>query len=134
MFLVIRVLENLGITYLISGSLAAAIYGEPRATRDADILADIKPEHVEKIYEMLEPQFNISQDAIRNAIRHRSSFNAIHYESLFKVDIFVPQNRVFDEQELERRALRVVATEPERRAYVATVEDLILAKLDWYRQ
>ncbi len=132
--LVIAVLERLRIRYLISGSLASAIYGEPRATRDADILADIKPEHIQPLYEMLEPEFNISKEAIQNALEQRSSFNVIHYESLFKVDVFVPKNRWFDEQELERRALHVVALEPEKRAYLASAEDVILAKLDWYRQ
>ncbi|MBI4533757.1 MAG: hypothetical protein HY711_07395 [Candidatus Melainabacteria bacterium] len=133
-FLVITALERLGIRYLIGGSLASAIYGEPRATRDVDILADIRPEHVQPLYEMLELQFNISTEAIQNALKHRSSFNAIHYQSLFKVDVFVPKNRQFDEQEFQRRALHVVAYAPERRAYVASAEDIILAKLDWYRQ
>ncbi|MBX9669780.1 MAG: hypothetical protein K2X93_19305 [Candidatus Obscuribacterales bacterium] len=131
-FLVIEVLEKLGIRYLISGSLASAIYGEPRATRGADLLADIKPNHAQQLFEMLEPEFNVSIEAIRNAIDNRSSFNLIHYKSLFKVDVFVPKNR-FDEQELERRALHLVARHPEKSAYVASAEDVILAKLDWYR-
>lgn len=132
--LVIVAFEVLGIRYLIAGSLASAIYGEPRATRDADLLADIRPEHVEPLYEMLEPQFNISKEAIENALKHRSSFNAIHFQSLFKVDVFVPKNRQFDEQEFQRRVLRVVAHDPDKRAYVASAEDTILAKPDWYRQ
>jgi hypothetical protein len=133
-FLVITALEELRIRYLIGGSLASSIYGEPRATRDADILADIKHEHVEPLYEALEPQFNISKEAIRDALKHRSSFNVIHFQSLFKIDVFVPKNRQFDEQEFQRRILRVVAQHPEKQAYVASAEDIILAKLDWYRQ
>lgn len=131
--LVITVLEKLGVRYLIGGSLASSIYGEPRATRDADILADIKPEHIEPVYHMLEPQFNISKEAIRNALKHRSSFNAIHLQSLFKVDVFIPKNRQFDEQEFQRMALHIVANNPDRHAFVASVEDIILAKLEWYR-
>jgi hypothetical protein len=132
--LVIAALERLGIRYLIGGSLASTIYGEPRATRDADILADVRPEHAQPLCEMLESEFNISPEAIQHALTHRRSFNAIHYQSLFKVDVFVPKNRLFEEQEFQRRALHVVARNPDKQAYVASVEDIILAKLDWYRQ
>lgn len=130
---VIEALEKLGIRYLIAGSLASAIYGEPRATRDADLLADIKPNQAHLLLEMLEADFNISIEAICNALQHRSSFNVIHYESLFKIDIFIPKNQ-FDQQELERRTLHVVAPDPEKRAYFASAEDVILSKLQWYRQ
>lgn len=132
-FLVIEALEKLDIRYLIAGSLASAIYGEPRATRDADLLADIKPHHARPLFEILEREFNVSTEEIRNALDNRSSFNVIHYQSLFKVDVFLPKNR-FDKQELERRALHIVTQHPEKSAYVATAEDVILAKLDWYRK
>ena len=132
-FLVIDVLEKLGIRYLIGGSLASGIHGEPRFTRDADLLADIKSEHVEPLYNMLAPEFNIAQEAIQDALRYRSSFCVIHFESVFKVDMFLPKHRQFDEQQLQRRSVQVVTSNPEKRAYVATVEDTILAKLEWYR-
>jgi len=131
--LVVTVLEELQIRYLIGGSLASAIYGEPRATRDADILADIRTEHIEPLCEMLEPQFYIAKEAIESALKHRSSFNVIHLQSVFKVDIFVPKNRQFEEQEFERRTVHILAHNPEKRAYVASAEDIILAKLEWYR-
>lgn len=132
--LVIAALDKLGIRYLIGGSFASSIYGEPRATRDADIVADLKPEHVDLLCDLLEPEFSVSREDILNALEYRRSFNVIHYQSLFKVDIFIPKNRQFEEQEFQRRALHVLAHDPERRAYVASAEDIILAKLDWYRQ
>ncbi len=132
-FLVIDALESLQITYLIGGSLASGVYGEPRATRDTDILADIKQEHVKKLCTLLKSEFNISSEAIENALRYRSRFNAIHFATLFKIDIFIPKHRAFDEQELRRRALHVVASDPERQAFVASAEDIVLAKLEWYR-
>jgi len=132
-FKVIDVLEKLGVRYLIGGSLASSIFGEARATRDADLLADIRAEHAKPLCEALETEFYIAIEAVESAIKHRSSFNAIHFETVFKIDIFVPKNRSFDEQELQRRELRVVSRDPERRAYVASAEDVILAKLEWYR-
>lgn len=133
-FLVIAALEKIGIKYLIGGSFASSIYGEPRATRDADVLADIRAEHAQPLCELLKSEFNISNEAILGAIKHRSSFNVIHYQSLFKVDIFVPKDRRFEEQEFQRRSLQLMARNPDKQAYVASAEDVILAKLEWYQQ
>ncbi len=132
--LVIAVLEGLGVRYLLAGSLASAIYGEPRSTRDADILAELGVEHVAPLVQLLESQFYVATEAIEDAVRNRSSFNVIHYNSLFKVDIFLPKARPFDEQELQRRVRRVLSINPERSAFVASAEDVVLAKLDWFRQ
>ena len=133
-FKVIDALDELGIRYLIGGSLASSIFGEPRATRDTDLLADIKLEHAKALCETLESEFHISMEAIENALRDRSRFHVIHFQSVFKVDIFVPKKRSFDEQEFQRRQLHVVSRDPERHAYVASVEDIILAKLEWCRE
>lgn len=132
-FLVISALESLQIRYLLGGSLASAIYGEPRATRDADIVAEIGPEHVAAICNLLRPDFIVEEESMLNAVQYRSSFNAIHLDSLFKVDLFIPKNRLFEQEEFRRRVLRVISSEPERYAFVATAEDIILAKLEWYR-
>ena len=52
---------------------------------------------------------------------------------MFKVDIFIPKYRPFDRQQLARREKQVIGTEPDQTAYVASAEDIILAKLEWYR-
>lgn len=58
----------------------------------------------------------------------------IHLGSTFKVDIFVSKGGGFDVAQLERRQLKNVVGDPQRAAYVATGEDTVLAKLDWYRR
>ena len=70
---------------------------------------------------------------MRSAIAHRTSFNLIHLSTLFKIDVFLPKGRSFDDRQFNNRALYVVAQNPERTAYVASAEDTILAKLEWYR-
>jgi hypothetical protein len=132
-FLVITALEELQIRYLVAGSMASSIYGDPRSTRDADLLADIKPEHVERLCQLLQSQFNIPEESVINAIKYRSSFNAIHYDSVFKIDVFIPRSE-FDEQELHRRVKHALGVNSERVAYIATPEDVVVAKLNWYRQ
>ncbi len=130
---VVDVLDELRVRYLIGGSLASTIHGTPRATLDADLLADIKLEHIKQFYEKLSRDFYISEEDMRNAFARKASFNLVHLTTLFKIDIFLPKSRLFDEQQFENRALYVVAENPERSAYVASAEDTILAKLEWYR-
>jgi len=130
---VIEALEALGVPYLIGGSLASAIYGVARATVDTDLVADLRLEHAEPLARALSDAFYVDVESIRDAIRRRSSFNVIHLETMFKVDIFIPKQRPFDQAQFQRRVAQVVTTDPERTAYVASPEDIVLAKLEWYR-
>jgi hypothetical protein len=131
--LVIEALDALGVPYLIGESLASAIHGVARATVDADLVADLRLEHAEQLAQALSDAFYVDAESIRDAIRHCSSFNVIHLETMFKVDVFVHKQRPFDQAQFERRVAQVVATDPERTAYVASAEDTILSKLEWYR-
>ena len=130
---VVEALESLGISYFIGGSFASAVHGVLRATLDADLVADLHLEHAEPLARALADAFYVNADAIRDAVRHRDSFNVVHLETMFKVDVFVLKDRPFDQSELARRSAQVIASDPERTAYVASAEDTILAKLEWYR-
>lgn len=127
------VFERLNIPYFIGGSLATAIHGVARATMDVDIIADIQLAHVESFVSALEITFYVDDEMIKEAIVRRSSFNIIHRETMFKVDIFTNQQRPFDQTQFERRIQQTLADEPVRTAYFSSPEDNILAKLNWYR-
>lgn len=129
---VIRVLEALDVPYLIGGSLASALHGVPRATNDADLIVDLKMELVEPLVRALTPAFYADADSIRQAIRDKRNFNLIHLESMFKIDVFVQKARPFDRAQFNRRISAILATDPERTAFVASAEDTILAKLEWF--
>ncbi len=70
---------------------------------------------------------------IINAVTDHSSFTIIHRESFFKVDIFIPQLRSFEEEQFKRTKRQVLSQEPKIEAYIASAEDTLLAKLEWYR-
>ncbi|MGC9468257.1 MAG: hypothetical protein ACP5HS_06685 [Anaerolineae bacterium] len=131
---VVEVLEQLGVNYLVGGSLASTVYGHVRTTLDSDLIADLRPEHVPPLIEALQPAFYVDEAMIREALAGRGSFNLIHLDTMFKVDIFVVKQRAFDREEMRRRVRHVVVAEPERAIYVATAEDTILAKLEWYHR
>jgi hypothetical protein len=130
---VVEVLDALGVPYLIGGSFASSVYGTYRATADVDLVADLKFEQVEPLVKALRGQFYIDDEAVRDAIRYRRSFSAIHLATMFKVDVFISQRRPYSQMQLERRVKQVIWPEPECSAYLASVEDNILAKLEWFR-
>ena len=131
--LVTDALDALGVPYAIGGSLSSAVHGVMRATMDADLVADLRQDHVEPLIQALENTFYAEEGMMRDAIRRHSSFNVIHLETMFKVDLFVAKPRPFDRAQLARRQLHLLSEEPERRAYVTSAEDVVLAKLEWYR-
>lgn len=130
---VTQVLEDLGISYFIGGSLASSLYGQPRSTMDADIVADFKAVHIDPFVSALASEFYVDAESIREAIRTRRSFNLIHQGTGFKVDVFINKRRAFDDAQFSRRVKEMVLTAPERSAQFASPEDSILAKLEWYR-
>lgn len=131
---VARVLEQHEITYVLVGSLASSMHGMYRSTADIDLLADIKPAHVRPLLDALNKSFYVDEHALRQAVEQRRSFNAIHFDSVFKVDIFIAKADDFVRKQLERRELRKIAPEIDQFIYVATAEDTVLAKLRWYRE
>ena len=131
--LVTQTLEHLGIPYAVGGSLASSLHGVMRSTLDVDIVANVQPEHIQPLVESLSKEFYADDEMMRDAIEHQSSFNLIHYETAFKVDIFIRKSRAFDQMQLDRRRLSVIASNPEESVYVTSPEDTILAKLEWYR-
>jgi hypothetical protein len=131
--LVTAALENKGIRYVLVGSFASSIHGMYRSTADIDILAEIQIEQVHPLFEALRDSFYLDELTMRNAVTQGGSFNAIHFDSVFKVDFFVSRSDEFAVAQLERRESRRISPESSESVYVATVEDSILAKLRWYR-
>lgn len=130
---VARALEDLGIPYVVVGSFASSARGIPRATNDVDFVADIQPAHVPALLAALTDDFYIDEKAVRRAVENRRSFNAIHFDSAFKVDFFIPHAAEFSRQQLVRRQLESLSPDAAQRVYVATAEDTLLAKLCWFR-
>lgn len=131
---VIATLDELGIRYVVGGSFASSFYGEARMTHDVDIVVAVSLQQVPGLVEKLEDDFYINEESVKRAVRSGKTFNAIHFDSSFKVDFFVAHGGGLQEKELERRQLKTLKTEPEVRFYATSAEDIILAKLDGYRK
>jgi len=131
----LAVLDPLEIPYYVGGSVASSAYGIPRTTMAADLVADLPSNQVDEFAALLQPDFYADAATMREAIARGRSFNLIHYKSAYKFDIFPPRHDGYSRREFSRRQfmkIRSVGPEPIECA-VATVEDTILRKLEWYR-
>ncbi len=133
MVTVARIFEELGIAYAVGGSMASAYYGVGRATFNVDFIADVHDENVSPLVAAFRSHFYVDESMIRGAIAQSGSFNLIHNATMFKVDVFIAGAREFDKQQLDRAAPTLVATDPPHQAYLLSAEDVVLAKLNWYR-
>jgi hypothetical protein len=128
-----RILERLRVPYFVGGSLASSLQGIPRATLDADLVADLRLAHVLPLTEALQASFYVDDDSVRQAVVRRSSFNAIHRETAFKVDVFVLRDERYARFSMARRQRVEIDPAGEVVLEVATPEDVVLEKLRWYR-
>ena len=130
---VVAVLDRLGIPYVLDGSLASSIVGEPRATADVDMAIRITEGDVAPLVRALESEFYVSEAAALDAVRRHASFNLVHLESVQKVDLFVLGDELLDRRQLEGRTRVLVSEDPPCELWVGSPEDQILRKLSWYR-
>ena len=127
------ILEKLGIPYLIGGSLASTLYGMVRTTQDSDIISEMRPEHIQPFVTSLQNEFFIDEEMIADSIQQNSSFNIIHRDTMFKVDVFIPRPRPFQRSQITRAKRQTFSLEKEMSANFASAEDTILSKFEWYR-
>lgn len=131
--LVTEIFDYLNIPYMLGGSLASSVHGIPRATQDIDIVADIKPFHVAPLVKAFEVAFYIDAEMVQEAIKCRSSFNIIHLETMFKVDIFILKDDLTSIDEMSRRKPCQISEESQQAFFVSSAEDIIIQKLHWFQ-
>jgi hypothetical protein len=130
---VVDELSRLGVRHYIGGSVASSMHGAGRSTLDVDIVAELDEATAPSLIASLKSEFYVSDAAVLDAVRRRSCFNLIHLATSFKVDVFVSQDREFDRSVLGRAVKNTIGDSEVVSAPVATPEDIILLKLEWYR-
>ena len=130
--LVSRHLDALQVAHTIGGSIASSFAGEPRATIDIDFVVALEERQVEQLAAALDNEFYVDVDALRRAVRTKTSANLIHRETQLKVDLFVAGGTALDARQLARR--QAVEFPDGRRLFVHPPEDILLQKLRWFRK
>jgi len=126
-----RRLDTIGLPWVIGGSLASSVHGEPRATLDVDMVVVLRARQVNAFVDALERDYYIDRDSVRTAVKDSTSFNAVHFASAVKVDFFVAGADPFEAERLSRR---MPVEMPDGVLYVDSAEHTLLRKLEWYRR
>ncbi len=126
---VVQVLDAAGIAYMVTGSVASSLQGEPRATHDIDLVVAIPASAADYLIQAFpSPDFYLDRESILEAIAHRSMFNLIDVTEGNKVDFWVLTDEPFDKARFARRESRQVEGS---HLAVSRPEDTILMKLRW---
>ena len=127
--------ESLGIPYYLGGSVVSSIYGVGRSTLDVDVVSNLSPPHISPLVSLLEEKYYINADSIDAAIKNSSSFNLIHLPTSIKVDVFIQKQRAYDLAAVARIRKDTISDDADAPAFfLASAEDIILAKLEWFHK
>lgn len=124
--------DDLGVPWVLGGSLASSLLGEPRSTNDVDIAVRVAPAGVEPLVARVDGDYLAPLEALTDAARRHDWFNLLHHRSSFKVDLFFLGDVDLDQLQIERRQL-VEVPGLERPIWVTSPEDVLLRKLWWYQ-
>jgi hypothetical protein len=123
-------LSRLNMPYMLTGAVAVTYYGAPRTTHDIDVVILIAPADIARSKAALEPTFSVDQESIKAALREGSEFNAIHEETGFKVGFWILKDGEYDRTAFARRvSVNLLGAD----MFLPAPEDVIVAKLEWYR-
>ena len=130
---VIEALDAGSIPYMLGGSFASSFYGIPRATFDADLVVQVDTAGTVGLHAALKDSFYADQDEMREAAATRHSFNLIHLETAFKVDIFPLKDDAYSKAAFSRRVKQPILDAGETWIFIEAPEDVIISKLLWHK-
>jgi hypothetical protein len=129
-----KILDKLKIPYAITGGFAVSVWGRIRSTLDIDIIVEMSDKNVKplviKVRKLVENAY-ADEDAVREALLHKSEFNFIDPDSGMKVDFFVQADNPYNKLKIKRRVSKDIFG---AKVYFVSPEDLILSKLLWSKE
>jgi hypothetical protein len=125
---VLQRLNQAGVDYMLTGSMASNYWGTPRTTHDLDFVLMMRPDQVDRFVGCFESNFFIQRESVRSSFRPPFQFNVLDELSALKADFWLLQDKPFDQAAFSRR-LRADLFGVS--AWIATAEDIILHKLYW---
>lgn len=132
----LEALHETGVKHAIGGSFASSIHGIARATQDIDMIVDLPLARVKDFRDAICKEFYVDEESMRDAIRRGMSFNVIHFDSGFKFDLFIASRHPLGHEQIAHSTstnTALLGGDP-MQVPVISAEDIILAKLLWYRE
>jgi hypothetical protein len=126
---IVRALNSAGIPYMLTGSFASSFHGTPRATQDIDLVIAPTASQLRHLARLLpESEYYISEAAALDALGRRGQFNVIDLATGWKVDLIIRKDRPFSQVEFDRRSpVELFGLQ----LFIASAEDVLVAKLEW---
>jgi len=133
-FDVLKKFDENHIQYMVVGSMASMVYGEPRMTHDLDVVVNILPKDAHTLETLFPPSeyYCPPLEVMQSEVVHQGQFNLIHQESGLKIDLVIRKNTEHAISEFARRRKMPFWNGSE--AFLASPEDIVIKKLDFYRQ
>jgi hypothetical protein len=129
-----RLLNEAGVEYVVGGSMASAYHGQPRQTNDVDMVVDVEIGDAERLGNALRRDFYVDEDAVRDAISRRASFNVLDRASFVKVDFFVSDKTAWTQSRMARaQTVTLPANGGAVESRFTSPEDIVIQKLLWFR-
>lgn len=126
---IVLALEQAQIPYMVTGSFASSAHGVVRGTNDIDIvIAPTAAQLRALVAEFPDDRYYADQYDALDALQHESQFNIIDFATNWKVDLIIRKTRSFSRTEFERRRHHVING---LGVYIASPEDILIAKLEW---
>jgi len=126
----LRLLDKLGVEYMLTGSFASNVYGRVRSTFDADVVVVLEPARLERLIESLGAEYYVDNVTLPEIQESGGKLNALHRPSGLKIDLFLAKTARDREALARRRTIQLGGAE----IAVIAPEDLILAKLLWAKE
>ena len=126
-----KILEKLEIPYIVTGGFAVAVLAKPRFTADIDIVIKLFPQKISRLSKELlsiDKDVYLSEEAMRDALKHKGEFNFIHPQTGLKVDFWI---RRYPFEKFKRAVVKKI---DRQKINFISPEDLILSKLIWYKE
>lgn len=124
-------LDEAIIPYMISGSTAANLYMQPRATNDVDIVIQIQAKRAAELLNLFKEDFYISEEAVRDAFNSIGMLNIIHQASVTKFGLILLKEDEFSQTAFTRRMKKTLEG---GELWFISLEDLLLQKLLWHKE
>jgi hypothetical protein len=126
---VVRALDESGCAYMLTGSFASSMQGEPRLSHDIDVVGDISAHALPALLKSFpSPEFYLDELSVREAISARTMFSLLQVSEGDKVDFWLLTDDPFD---IARFARRRAEPALGLTLFVSSPEDTILMKLRW---
>jgi hypothetical protein len=124
-------LDQKGIGYMISGSLALNIYCIPRMTLDIDIVVELDKDNINDFLEIFSAGYYLNEETVKQEIGRRGMFNVIDHRSGLKIDFIIRKDTEYRRLEFSRKTRKIIDDIP---VWIVSPEDLIISKIDWIQQ